>query len=210
MLALLPVFLADAILAALAKLGLSPQSSLVLTLAIFLGGTVNVPVRRIPRVEVTEWGPSGLFGFGPLVPRRVRRTYSVIAVNVGGCVVPVGIAAYELARIAAGGALPLAAALFSIAINTVVCYRVARPVPNLGIAMPPLVPAALAAACGLLLARELAPLVAFAAGVLGPLLGADLMHLRHVRRFAAGDASIGGAGTFDGIVLSGLIATLLA
>jgi uncharacterized membrane protein len=52
--------------------------------------------------------------------------------------------------------------------------------------------------------------LAFAAGVLGPLIGADLLHLREVNKISTGVASIGGAGTFDGIVISGLIATLLA
>ena len=57
---------------------------------------------------------------------------------------------------------------------------------------------------------DFAPPIAFIAGVLGPLIGADLMHLRDIKRIATGIASIGGAGTFDGIVLSGLMAAFLA
>jgi uncharacterized membrane protein len=52
--------------------------------------------------------------------------------------------------------------------------------------------------------------VAFVAGVLGPLIGADLFHLKDISRVSAGILSIGGAGTFDGIVLSGILAALLA
>ena len=52
--------------------------------------------------------------------------------------------------------------------------------------------------------------VAFVAGVLGPLVGADLMLLKDITRVSAGMLSIGGAGTFDGIVLSGMLAALLA
>jgi uncharacterized membrane protein len=48
------------------------------------------------------------------------------------------------------------------------------------------------------------------AGVVGSLVGADLLHLADVRRIGTGMASIGGAGTFDGIVLSGIIAAYLA
>jgi uncharacterized membrane protein len=62
----------------------------------------------------------------------------------------------------------------------------------------------------LVLAGELATPVAFVAGVLGPLVGADLLHLREIPRVATGMASIGGAGTFDGIVLSGILAAYLA
>jgi uncharacterized membrane protein len=207
----LPLFFANAILAALAKLGLSPQTSFVATLGIFLGGMVNIPVRRIPREELIDVAPVDLFGFRSLFPRLLRRrTYTIIAVNLGGCIVPCVIAVYELTRIAALGAQPLLMALAAVALNTAVCYRLARPVPQVGIALPAIPPAVVAALCGLLLVRELAPAIAFVAGVLGPLLGADLLHLRDVRRISTGVASIGGAGTFDGIVLSGLVATLLA
>lgn len=47
-------------------------------------------------------------------------------------------------------------------------------------------------------------------GVLGPLIGADLLHLRDIEAAESGVVSIGGAGTFDGIVLSGIIAAYLA
>jgi uncharacterized membrane protein len=208
---LFPLFLADTLLMALAELGLNPAMSLYTILAIFLGGMVNVPVKRIPRSDYIDVMPFGLFGVGRLVPRFVRRrTYTVIAVNIGGCMVPCLIAAYELVRIAEYGPDALVVTIASIGITTGVCYVLARPVPNVGITMNALVPALVAAACGLILAREIAPPVAFTAGVLGTLLGADLLHMRDIRKITTGVASIGGAGTFDGIVLSGFIATLLA
>lgn len=179
-----------------------------MALGIFFGGVVNLPVQRIPHDEIIEVDPFGLFGFDRLIPHLVRRrTFTVLAVNLGGCVIPSLLAAYEMVRIAAAGAL--AAAVASIAINVAVCYQFARVVAG-GIALPPLLPALAAALCALLLAPEMAPPVAFTAGVLGPLVGADLLHLRQIREIAVGVASIGGAGTFDGIVLSALVATLLA
>ncbi len=45
---------------------------------------------------------------------------------------------------------------------------------------------------------------------LGTLIGADLMNLDKVRGLGAPVASIGGAGKFDGIFLTGLLAVLLA
>jgi uncharacterized membrane protein len=45
---------------------------------------------------------------------------------------------------------------------------------------------------------------------MGTLIGGDLLHVRQVRRLATPVASIGGAGTFDGIFLTGIIAVLLA
>lgn len=52
--------------------------------------------------------------------------------------------------------------------------------------------------------------MAFVIGVAGPLIGADLMHLKDIEARSAGTLSIGGAGTFDGIVLSGVVTAYLA
>ncbi len=205
---LLPLFFANAMLAALAELGLSPTASFYAALGIFLVGLVNIPVRRIERERTVQPSVLSLFGLDRIVGRTASREYTMIAVNLGGCVVPCALAAYELVRIASRGGL-LAAGI-AVAINIAICYQVARPVANVGIAMPPLVPAVAAALSGILLAPADAAPVAFCAGVLGPLVGADLLHLKDIRRMETSVASIGGAGTFDGIVLSGLVATLLA
>lgn len=211
LLILFPLFLANAIVTALGKLGLSPTMSIIVAISIFVGGMINIPVRRIPREETLETFPIAMFGFGRFFPRLARRrTYTIIAVNLGGCIIPCMLVIYELFRLAAAGTAALALTIVAAGINIAVCYRLARPLPNVGIALPALVPALVAAACGLLFMHEQAPLVAFTAGVLGPLVGADLMHLRDIEGLSTGVASIGGAGTFDGIVLSGLIATLLA
>ena len=207
---LLPFVLANALLVALGKLGLGPTSSLLAALGIFLGSAINVPVTRIERAELVEYVPNQLLGLHRLLSRPVqRRTYTVIAVNVGGCLLPTALAGYQGARLAAQAPSVLPAALAALAINVALCYYVAQPVPDTGITMPPLVPAGAAAVCGLVLAPEWAPPIAFMAGVLGPLVGADFLHLDDIAEIGTGMASIGGAGTFDGIVLSGLVATLL-
>lgn len=207
-LVLLPLLFANVVLAALEALGLNPGASLLAATGIFLGGLVNIPVKRLPRERPAPPRVATLFGLGRFARPRADPQYTVIAVNLGGCVIPCGLAAYELLRIAAQGTL--AAAAIAVAINVAVCYKLARPVPNLGIALPALVPALAAAISALLFAPSFAPPIAFCAGVLGPLVGADLLHLREIRNSSTGFGSIGGAGTFDGIVLSGLVATLLA
>lgn len=45
---------------------------------------------------------------------------------------------------------------------------------------------------------------------MGTLIGADLLNLRQITQMGAPVASIGGAGTFDAIFLSGIIAVLLS
>ncbi|MBW2109628.1 MAG: DUF1614 domain-containing protein, partial [Deltaproteobacteria bacterium] len=54
------------------------------------------------------------------------------------------------------------------------------------------------------------PVVAYISGTLGTLIGADLLNLRKIYDLGAPVASIGGAGTFDGIFLNGLLAVLLS
>jgi len=42
------------------------------------------------------------------------------------------------------------------------------------------------------------------------IIGADLLRLPDIRRLGTPFASIGGAGTFDGIFITGIVAVLLA
>jgi uncharacterized membrane protein len=87
---------------------------------------------------------------------------------------------------------------------------VARPVPGLGIAVPALLPGVFAVLVAALLHPAAIAGLAYAGGTLGALAGADLANLRKVRDLGAPVASIGGAGTFDGVFLTGVIAVLLA
>lgn len=208
---LFPLFLANALLTALSKLALSPQIALLAALGIFLGGLINIPIARLPREQQMEYMQIRMFGLNRIIPVRPQQMgFTIIAINLGGGLIPLAIATYELFRMAGSGLGMLLPALGAVAINVVVCYLIARPVPGVGIAMPSLVPGLIAAAAALLLSPDNAPPVAFASGVLGPLVGADLFHLNDIKKIATGSASIGGAGTFDGIVISALIATLLA
>jgi uncharacterized membrane protein len=55
-----------------------------------------------------------------------------------------------------------------------------------------------------------APTLSYIVGTLGTLIGADLTNLGKLQGLGAPVASIGGAGTFDGIFLTGILAVLLA
>ena len=52
--------------------------------------------------------------------------------------------------------------------------------------------------------------VASVSGSLGTLIGADLLNLGRIQGLGAPVMSIGGAGTFDGIFLTGIMAVRLA
>jgi len=90
----------------------------------------------------------------------------------------------------------------------VVSKILARVIPGRGISLPALIPPIFAAIFAVILAPQFAAPCAFISGVLGTLIGADLLNLRRVQK-QGGFVSIGGAGVFDGIFLVGIISALL-
>jgi uncharacterized membrane protein len=209
---LLPLLFGELMVTSLAKLQLSPSTALALFIAIIIGGMINLPIRRLGTTDERRTHPLAAYRLEALMPGlwRTRRD-SILAVNVGGCLIPLLIVAYEVSLLAAANRQALVVAALVSALNVWVCYRIARPIAKVGIMMPALVSPLVSALLAMFLAPgDSAPAVAFIAGVLGPLIGADLFHLKDFERSGAAIVSIGGAGTFDGIVLSGILAAYLA
>jgi uncharacterized membrane protein len=100
--------------------------------------------------------------------------------------------------------------LLGVAIVALFVYHLAEPLRGVGIAVPTYLPPLIAAGVGLLISRRYAPPLAYISGSLGTLIGADLLNLGTIQGLGAPVASIGGAGTFDGIFLTGILAVLLA
>ena len=147
----------------------------------------------------------GYFGMRYVVPLVVDWPGTVIAVNVGGAVIPGLLSLYLLFK----NDMWISGAI-ATAIVTAIVHMLAYPVEGVGIAVPVFVPPVVTALVALLIAREHAAALAYVAGSLGTLIGADLLNLDAVRGLGAPVASIGGAGTFDGIFLTGILAVLLA
>jgi uncharacterized membrane protein len=177
-------------------------SLLVLSL---LGSYVNIPVAELPGEQILPGQVVPFFGMWHVVPMMPEATRTIIAVNLGGAVVPTLLSLYLLAK----HGLWLRGCA-GVAIVAVCTHHIASPVPGVGIALPIFVPPLLAAATALVLGRRSAPALAYVAGSLGTLIGADLANLDKIAGLGAPVASIGGAGTFDGIFLTGIIAVLLA
>jgi uncharacterized membrane protein len=97
-----------------------------------------------------------------------------------------------------------------VAIVTMAVHGLTSPIRGVGIAVPVFIPPVIAAAIALLLSRRSAPSLAYISGSLGTLIGADLLNLGTIQSLGAPIASIGGAGRFDGIFLTGILAALLA
>ena len=197
---------------AFTRLGINPGTAFSIVLLALVGSVVNIKVAELKSYgSVITQREVSFFGMRYVIPVMdfgERRT--VLAVNVGGCIVPVAISIYLIIRlILLGEYLLLYKALISIAIATLVFKLVARPVQGVGIALPFFVPPLTAAILGLIIAPENPVPIAFLSGTLGVLIGADLLNLDKIKDLGAPIASIGGAGTFDGIFLAGVISVLL-
>ena len=190
---------------AYAKLGLSSGAALLLLLASLIGSYFNIPLTELPEREVRSGQVVDFFGMLYVVPVVADWPRTVIAVNVGGALIPTLLSFYLLLKNRIWGS----AAVATIVV-TVACYLLAQPLPGIGIAIPALIPPIIAAIVALLVARTNVAAVAYISGSLGTLIGADLLNLSKVQGLGAPVVSIGGAGTFDGVFLTGIIAVLLA
>ncbi|CDN09788.1 hypothetical protein RintRC_6847 [Richelia intracellularis] len=106
------------------------------------------------------------------------------------------------------------AILLVTAIVTVVSYYAAKIVPGIAIQMHPLLAPFTAVISAILInpifvSPDTAP-VAFAGGVLGTFIRAELLYLQDIQAMSAGVSSIGGAGVFYGIALCVLFALFLS
>ena len=205
------VFLGSITLA-FTRLGINPGVAFSLVILSLIGSVVNIKVAEFrsygPVITQREVSFFGIRYVIPVMDFGERRT--VLAVNLGGCVVPVAVSIYLIIRlISLGEHVVLYKALVSIAVATLIFKLVARPVEGVGIAMPFFVPPLTAALLGLIIAPENPVPVAFLSGTLGVLIGADLLNIDKIKDLGAPIASIGGAGTFDGIFLAGVISVLL-
>ena len=187
------------------RIGLGSTTAMFLLLLSLAGSYFNIPVAHLPGRQIVTGREFSVFGMSYVVPAVVDWPGTVIAVNVGGAVIPGLLSVYLFVRHRLG-----IRGVLAIVIVTLVCHALARPVPGLGIALPVIVPPLSAAAVALVLSRREAPALAYVGGSLGCLIGADLLNLGKVQGLGAPVASIGGAGTFDGIFLTGVLGVLLA
>jgi len=194
------------------QLGLPPEYAMLVLLLSLGGSWINIPVARLAsRVQMVTLRPA-FFGFlypVPSIETVIQDTR--IAVNLGGCIVPVAICVYLFAMVPQA----LAGFLAATVMVTVICHSLARPVPGFGISIPVLIPPLSAGISAYIVTRMLglpihqAAGIAYVSGVLGVLIGADLLNLARIRSLGAPMVSIGGAGTFDGIFLTGILSVML-
>lgn len=186
------------------RLGVGPGVALLLLFGSLIGSYFNLPITVLPGPPVRSGQIVDFFGMRYVVPFVVSPS-TVLAVNVGGAVIPTLMSAYLVLRYQLW---PRAA--IAVAVIAFIVHSTATPVAGIGIAVPVFVPVVATAILALVLSREYAAPLAYIGGSMGTLIGADILNLDKIGSLGAPIASIGGAGTFDGIFLTGILAVLLA
>ncbi|MEM2439823.1 MAG: DUF1614 domain-containing protein [Candidatus Bathyarchaeia archaeon] len=189
------------------RVGFSPQLTALILVATFVGSYINIPLFRLRAlIPIVREEYISFFGIVFRVPQFDFEEFTtIVAINVGGALIPTAASLYILFKLPS--ILPYA--MVGIFIVAAVTHIVARPVKGLGIVTPAFIPPLTAAFVAYLLPSGAPAVIAYTSGVLGTLIGADLANLHNIPRLGARIASIGGAGTFDGVFLSGIIAVIL-
>jgi uncharacterized membrane protein len=187
------------------KMGVDRRYVFGVLMLTLLGSYVNLPVAELPAERVVSGQEVTYFGMRYVIPLVEEWPRTVIAVNVGGAVIPTLLSLYLLVKKGL-----YVRALVGVAVVTGIVHWLAQPIAGMGIAVPMFIPPVVAAVVALILSRQSAPSLAYISGSLGTLIGADLLNLGNVQGLGAPIVSIGGAGTFDGIFLTGILAVLLA
>lgn len=188
------------------KMGISRRMAYLILFLSLAGSWINIPVAELPPGQAVRqetrhdaWG----------TPFHVRYLdewpETSIALNVGGAIIPTALSIYLMVKHRIYGQAAL-----GVFVVSAVVYRLAEPVQGMGISVPIFLPPIVSALVAMLLSRQYAPPLAYISGCMGTLVGADLLNIGLLGRLGASIASIGGAGTFDGVFLTGVLAVLLA
>ncbi len=186
------------------RIGIGRRHMFALLVLSFLGSYVNIPIYELAPHTTQSDAAISFGGMTYVVPEASGWQGTVVAINVGGAVIPTLLSLYLMRK----NRLYLRG-LLAIGIVVFVVHALAYPVKGVGIAEPVFVPPVISTMVALLLSRRYAPPLAYISGSLGTLIGADLLNLGKIRGLEAPVASIGGAGTFDGIFLTGILSVLL-
>ncbi|MFH1037016.1 MAG: DUF1614 domain-containing protein [Patescibacteria group bacterium] len=184
------------------KMGFSSEATLAIFFAILIGSAINIPLTGKKFLYVEERSFWGLWRTPKLLAQRV-------SINLGGAVIPVLLSIYFLFMTLQKG-FPLKPILIATILMIIISKALAKINPQKGITMPTLMPPIISAIIALIVAPDFAASCAFISGVLGVLIGADLLNLKKIQKMGSGFISIGGAGVFDGIFLIGIASSLLA
>ncbi len=190
------------------------QSILAASLASFvslMASPLNLVVKEVNRKVIAPAVDTVyIFGIPIYFPRlQVSLFQTLIAINLGGALIPALLSGilFQVFQ----DTYPLL--ILDILVVTLASKYLARVVDGVGIVMSPIIPPLISTLVAFLTFdghSSLIPAAAYISGVLGTLIGADLLNMPRVLKASPQVVSIGGAGTFDGIYLTGILAILFS
>jgi uncharacterized membrane protein len=189
------------------QLGFSKLEFTIILFATLIGSFINIPIYRIRKTQrVIQYEEVRAFWVTYRIPRiGLREIYTIVAVNLGGAIIPTLVSAYLiLIRLNLWAEI-----VIGVVVTSIVVHAIARKVEGVGIVTPAFIPPLAAAIISLLVSASAPAVIAYVSGSLGTLIGADLTNLKGLGKMGETVASIGGAGTFDGVFLTGIIAVLI-
>lgn len=187
------------------KLGLSPSAAFTLLFASLFGSAINLPLFSIKSEASEQPLPKQLW---QLLRQQhlIFEGKTIIAINVGGCLIPIAFSVYLFMNTD----ISIINALLGIIFVAIISHLTSRPVAGLGIGMPIFIAPLSAAMAAIIIDPQHSAPLAYVSGTIGVIIGADLLRIKDIKRLGTPLASIGGAGTFDGIFITGIVAVLLA
>lgn len=200
-------------------LGLPPEVFGVILFLSLIGSYVNIPLGAVEAkapVYVYKEAKSFFVTWRiPTVEVGMRKTY--IMINLGGGIVPILISGYLMLWVMPRCSTDLVQSygrlLIVLAVVAFTTYRSSKIVKGLGIAAPMFGPPSVAALSSFafdVFSPVTCPApIAYVGGTLGALIGAYLLNFSKLPELGAPVVSVGGAGTFDGVYLTGITSVLL-
>lgn len=187
------------------KLGLSPSAAFTLLFASLFGSAINLPLFSIKSEASEQPLPKQLW---QLLRQQhlIFEGKTIIAINVGGCLIPIAFSVYLFMNTD----ISIINALLGIIFVAIISHLTSRPIAGLGIGMPIFIAPLSAAMAAIIIDPQHSAPLAYVSGTIGVIIGADLLRIKDIKRLGTPLASIGGAGTFDGIFITGIVAVLLA
>jgi len=200
------------------NVGIPQEYFWAVTLLSLIGSFVNIPLmvlksdNPVPQIKQVE--SFGITYEIPEIDAPQKETH--VMINIGGAIIPTIISLYLLIFSIPGCAddlfltyVKILIVLFVVSVST---HQSAQIVEGLGITTPAWGPPTMTVFIILLINHFSAVVcptqVAYIGGSLGALIGADIMNLNKIAGVGP-VVSIGGAGTFDGVYLTGLISVIL-
>jgi uncharacterized membrane protein len=199
--------------------GIPPELFSAILFLSLVGSFINIPLKTLeinnPLVYLEQVNK---FGVDWVIPQvQMGKMKTLLTINVGGGLVPIFISLYLLLfSIPRNSPDLLATYIKTLVILVVVAistYNSSEIVKGMGIATPAFGPPTMTAFITFLI-NWVSPVtcptqIAYVGGTLGALIGADILNLSRLSELQAPSVSIGGAGTFDGVYLTGLVSVLL-